>query len=67
MPIVRMHNIRRDYLSRCDRGGAAEEDEAAHVVGIVGVVIAVDSGSREKSGMVDQVHRDAVRIGRAQY
>ena len=67
MPIVRMDHVGRDYLRGRDRGGAAEEDEAPHVVGIVVAVLAVDSGAPEKSGMVDQVHRHAVRIGRAQH
>ena len=67
MPIVRVRYVRRDYLRRRDRCGAAKEDEAPHVVGIVVAVLAVDSGPAEKSRMVDQVHRHAMRIARAQY
>src|SRR5690349_2631723 len=66
MPIVRMHHVGPDNLGGGQRGGAAEEDEALHIVGIVLAMLAVDIGAREKSRMLDHVHRHVMRIDRGE-
>ena len=64
---MRVHDVRREDLRGCDRGGSAKENKAAHVVGIIDSIRAVDSAAAEKSRMVDQIHRHAMRIGAMQH
>ena len=58
VPVMGMNDVGAQILEG-GRGCARKEQIAAQIVGIFGTVFGVDAVAAEKSGVIDQIERDA--------